>query len=374
LNDALTVVETQLAQATCPEDLFGANPDGVRIAYHQLARMVHPDVHPTEPDRAGKIFGGIGEWYALATQRIEAGTYGDRAPKSPVFEPTPITIGTTTHLLTAKLGDDIFTTIYEAGTKVVGGQTRRLLARVVRAPSDAGRLDREARALLRFAQKDPEPEREAFYRVQRAYVPGYEGGFQLRGAGSTRYRGSLLSVPEGRAFTIQELREKKFPAGIEPKHVWWIYRRLLLTLWMGHLHGYVHGAVTPDHVLIYPKEHGLVLLDWTCHAEYEKERITALDPRWKAFVPPEVFDKKNPTPATDLFMATATAFYALGGDPATRTVPGPSLHPDLLRDLRQAMDPKPAKRPQDAEKFHNRFGETLERAFGPRIFAEFVVP
>jgi hypothetical protein len=256
----------------------------------------------------------------------------------------------------------------------VNGQNRRLLARVVRAPSDADRLDREARALLQMTQKDPQPNREAFFQVQRAYVPTYEGGFQLRGAGSTRNRGSLLSIPESRALTIQQLRERKFPAGIEPKHVWWIYRRLLLTLWMGHLHGYVHGAVTPDHVLVYPKEHGLVLLDWTCHAEYRKERITAMDPRWKTFVPPEVIAKMNPTPSTDLFMAAATAFYALGGDPATRAVPDPSLHPDLLRELRQAMDPHPSKRPQDAEKFHNRFGEALERAFGPRKFSEFIVP
>jgi hypothetical protein len=374
LNDTLSIVEARIASANCPEDLFGVNPDGVKSAYHQIARTVHPDLHPGESDRASRIFGDVGEWYALAVRRIERGTYGDRAPKTPAFDPVPITIGKTTYTLTAKMGDDIFTTIYEAGTKVVGGQTRRLLARVVRAPSDAGRLDREARALLGLAQKDPEPEREAFFHVQRAYVPAYDGGFQLRGAGSTRYRGALLSIPEGRAFTLQELREKKFPAGIEPKHVWWIYRRLLLTLWMGHLHGYVHGAVTPDHVLVYPKEHGLVLLDWTCYAEYKKERITAIDPRWSEFIPPEVFDKKNPTPATDLFMATATAFYALGGDPTTCAVPGPPLHADILRDLRQALDPNPSKRPQDAEKFHNRFGETLERAFGSRQFAEFVVP
>ncbi len=373
MNDTLAVVEFQLAQATCPEDLFGVHSHGVKGAYHQIARMVHPDLHPTQQDRANRIFGDISEWHALATKRIEAGTYGDRAPKRPSFEPVPITIGATAYTLTAKTGDDIFTTNYEAGTKVVNGQTRRLLARVVRTPSDANRLEREARVLLRLAQTDRHPEREAFFRVQRAYVPAYEGGFQLRGAGSTRYRGSLLSLPEGRAFTIQELRERKFPTGIEPKHVWWIYRRLLLTLWMGHLHGYVHGAVTPDHVLVYPKEHGLVLLDWTCCAELKRERITAIDPRWKAFGPPEVFEKKIPTPATDLFMATATAFYALGGDPATRSCPNP-LHPDLLRNLRRAMAPNPSKRPQDVEKFHTLFGETLERAFGPRQFAEFLVP
>jgi hypothetical protein len=141
---------------------------------------------------------------------------------------------------------------------------------------------------------------------------------------------------------------------------------------MGHLHGYVHGAVTPDHVRIYPKEHGLVLLNWTCCAEFQKERITAIDPRWKAFVPPEVFNKKNPTPATDLFMATATACYALGGDPEARVFP--SLHRDLLALMRRAMEANPFKRPQDAEKFHNQFGEALERAYGPRKFAEFVVP
>ena len=31
-----------------------------------------------------------------------------------------------------------------------------------------------------------------------------------------------------------------------------------------HINGVIHGAVLPEHLLIHPEFHGLVLIDWTC--------------------------------------------------------------------------------------------------------------
>ena len=44
-----------------------------------------------------------------------------------------------------------------------------------------------------------------------------------------------------------------------------MWRRLLTALGWAHRARLVHGAVFPEHVLIHPELHGLVLVDW-CYA------------------------------------------------------------------------------------------------------------
>ena len=50
--------------------------------------------------------------------------------------------------------------------------------------------------------------------------------------------------------------------GVDPRDAAWMWRRLLVALGFAHRAGVLHGAVLPEHVLIHPGEHGLVLVDW----------------------------------------------------------------------------------------------------------------
>lgn len=50
--------------------------------------------------------------------------------------------------------------------------------------------------------------------------------------------------------------------GIDPRHSVWIWRRILDTLGYVHEQGWIHGSVNPDHLLIQPRDHGILLIGW----------------------------------------------------------------------------------------------------------------
>ena len=71
-----------------------------------------------------------------------------------------------------------------------------------------------------------------------------------------------------------------------------------------HRAGVVHGAVLPEHVLIHPGEHGLVLVDW-CYSRRRPAQTAARAGRpAPRRYPPEVPAAARPPPATDIYLAT----------------------------------------------------------------------
>lgn len=350
----------KLDEATCPEEVFDGvvTSDGLTRAYHRLARLIHPDaVAPEVREESARRFARLVTWRERAEAKLKAGTWGDRKPH---FDPVTLIVEGRTLTLSGILAEGLISTVYEA---TWNGEPcdLRVVAKLVREPGDNDLVEREWTALHEIRQpfRDPIAERE-FFAVQRAYVPVPLARFTILDAQRRRRDGILLGVPAGRAFTAQSLRTEKFPGGIEPKHVWWITRRLLLTLWMAHLQGRIHGAITPDHVLIYPEQHGLVLLDWTASARIGAEFVPLADPTWD--VPPEVTAKALASVPTDLYGAATVALYLLGDQEK-------NVAPPIRRLLARCRDPRPGRRPQDAERLHGLLGDLL----GKREFAEFVV-
>ena len=144
---------------------------------------------------------------------------------------------------------------------------------------------------------------------------------------------------------------------------------MLLTLFLAHRSGFVHGAVTPDHVLVFPEEHGLVLLDWTAAARLGRERVPLADSVYEAFLPPELLARAMAKPSMDLYMAAATALHLLGGDVRTKQLP-PHISEPIAAELLRCLAPAERYRPQDAFELHEAFG----RALGRREFVPMTVP
>lgn len=53
------------------------------------------------------------------------------------------------------------------------------------------------------------------------------------------------------------------PGGVKGEVVVWLLKRLLELLGFVHAAGYAHGAITPAHVLVHPRDHGAMLVGWT---------------------------------------------------------------------------------------------------------------
>ncbi|AGL19793.1 serine/threonine protein kinase [Actinoplanes sp. N902-109] len=149
---------------------------------------------------------------------------------------------------------------------------------------------------------------------------------------------------------------------LDPRDVAWMWRRLLTGLGWAHRAGLVHGAIVPEHVLIHPGEHGVVLVDW-CYSVPTGGTVTAIVARHRAAYPPEIPAKQPATAATDIHMATGLML---------RLIDNP---PDRMRRFAAGCRyAAPRMRPQDAWQLLTEFDELLEDLYGPRRFRPFALP
>jgi hypothetical protein len=283
------------------------------------------------------------------------------------------------HTLGAPHADGDIAALYRVGP--AGGPP--CLAKIARSADDDDLVAREAAALRRIARLgDPR---------YGAYLPTLEGTGRLTGAedeGITR-RVNILGRLDGFA-TLAQVRAA-YPDGIDVRDAAWMWRRLLVALGYAHRAGVAHGAVLPEHVLIHPAEHGLVLVDWCYSATPDADdgavvgrppssplsddparRIPAMVARYAAWYPPEVARREVPGAATDLALASRCMAYLLG-DPEPDRLRG-QVPAALRRFLTGCLLPAPSQRPDDAWALLAELDELLARLYGPRRFRPFHLP
>lgn len=73
---------------------------------------------------------------------------------------------------------------------------------------------------------------------------------------------TVVGWRSGFVHTLEEVGERH-PQGVKGEIVVWLLKRLLELLGFVHQAGYAHGAITPAHVLVHPRDHGAMLVGWT---------------------------------------------------------------------------------------------------------------
>lgn len=231
----------------------------------------------------------------------------------------------------------------------------RALVKLPRDPADGGLVEREAVALRQL----PKDGAGGFL----PYVPRLLDSFRHRGR-------TANAVQRLDGFhSLAEVRDA-YPDGLDPRDAAWMWRRLLVGLGFAHSAGVLHGAVLPEHVLIHPAQHGLVLVDWCysvpgCYHNVDPSgRVPAMVRRYADWYPPEVAARQVASPATDIYLATRCMTYLMG-DRAPRA---------LLRFARGCMVPSQRHRPDGAWRLLGELDEILEQLYGPRRFRPFTMP
>lgn len=313
--------------ARTPADLFGPYDAAAGSrAYHRLARIVHPDAGG--PREAFDRLTALWRAYGPVTITTRRGTYA--------LAPTPTR------------GD--LANLYDAGETLV---------KIPRDPGLNDLIEREAIA-LRQLPKDGDGR-------FLPYVPRLVESFRHRdeATGAERRANAI-----GRLDGFRSLAEVRaaYPDGVDPRDVAWMWRRLLVALGFAHRAGVLHGAVLPEHVLIHPGEHGLVLVDWCysvpgCHPD-RSGRVPAMVTRRADWYPPEVAAREPAGPGTDVYLATRCMTHLMAGraPKALRAF----AHGCLLTAER--------RRPQDAWRLLTELDDLLERLYGPRRFRPFHLP
>jgi hypothetical protein len=132
--------------------------------------------------------------------------------------------------------------------------TEMVALKIARDGSDHARIGREWSSLGELSKMERDGEvhfkRLLPQRVLQGKVDGSE-----RPASVFRWR-------SGFHWTFEDaLAEHK--GGVDPRAAVWLWKRVLDVLGWIHQGGWVHGAIVPAHLLIHPRDHGVVLVGWS---------------------------------------------------------------------------------------------------------------
>jgi hypothetical protein len=296
-----------------PHDLFGT--DAAR-AYRRLAQLTHPDICPGD-GRAARAFAKL---TALWRQHQDG------------------------HGALVARGD--IANLYQ----VADG-----LLKLARDPADNDLMRAETVALAALRTR-AEPRFQAYFpglvRAQRRRDPG--SGVERRATVIARLAG-FRSLAEVRG---------AFPGGLDPRDAAWMWRRLLVALGAAHRAELIHGAVLPEHVMIHPGEHGLVLIDWCYSGPAPALRVRTVVKRYLDWYPPEVLAGDPAGPDLDIWLATRCMTELVG----------PRMPARMAAFARGCQLASPSRRPADAWALLAELDELLGRLYGPRTFRPFAIP
>ena len=353
----LQAIIIMLDKAVCPEDIFGVlNGEPLAIKFRKLAKQVHPDLFPSaEKEKAEEAFKSLQSWYEKAESKVAAGTYGDRAS-------TEVSIQTKTDLyqVTKRLAKGDICEVYLASNKA----KKDVVLKVTRTPVNNDLTANEAKTLTHM-RADDSPAKDLKI---MAHIPQLLDSFELRDAKVKKRVNVLNYTPK--CYTLAQVREA-YPHGLQLADAAWMFNRMLGALLAAHQSHVVHGAVVPDHFIVFPEDHNGVLLDWN-YAVAPGGTIKAITPAWRSFYPPEVLAKKPVQPGTDLYMAANCLMFLLGGNVQSHEFPSSLAYP--VRGLLRSCWLSQPHRPQSAFDLHKDFGELLKAIYGRPKFRPFVMP
>jgi hypothetical protein len=251
------------------------------------------------------------------------------------------------------------------------------LVKVARDARSNDRVANEAAVLRHLHAADAEGKFVPF-------LPAVEASFRFDdGAGAAPRLASVLRLHPGidapdELYTLGEVRAA-YRDGLDPRDVAWVWRRLLNVLGFAHHHGVVHAAVLPPHVLVEPREHKLVLIDW-CAATHAAaagagggEGLTILDDGYGDWYRAAAADPaRPPTPALDVALGARCMIDLLGGDPVRAEVPPTTVPPGLVQHFYRCAAgtlPRP-----DAWQLLREFDHLIESLWGARRFRPLAMP
>ncbi len=329
-----------LERATIAAEVLGRDTEG---QYRRLAKLCHPDLFPPGPeqDKATKVFRRLTE---LRDAAMQAAT--------PQVVPSP----TRQYELVKQLAAGDLADVHLAVADGV-----RYVVKITRPAGGNPLMAAEARHLKLLTTRCGD-------RRYREYLPNLVETFAVPGTEGDR-QANVFVYREG-FYTLEELR-RKHTAGLDARHLAWIFKRMLAVIGFAQTCGLVHGAVVPPHVMLHAENHGLQLLDWI-HGVRAGSVLTFIPTAYRDWYPSEVSQREPVGPATDIFLAAKCLIYVAGGDPAAGRWPD-AVPLEMQRFVDTCLFAAPRMRPQNAWDLHEEFDELLVRLYGPPKYHRLVM-
>lgn len=205
------------------------------------------------------------------------------------------------------------------------------------------------------------------------FVPRLLESFAYAAAGTLPRQANLLAYdpragdPRG-FYSLAEVRAA-YPAGLDARDAAWMFRRVLHALSLIHANDLAHGAVVPNHILIEPNHHQLILIGWTSAQPFAarwRSGSDAIAKRWISISSESAGD-------ADLILAAKTFVELVGGDPQSMTMP-PTCEPAIARFFERCVAGRDVSGSRTALKLLADFDRLIEALWGPRTFRPFAMP
>ncbi len=400
MNARLETVYKRLKAAAAigrPEDAFGKLKGttmeerlaSAKIVFRQLAKIAHSDKYIDAAERAvaTEAFKLLGELRVVMEDRVKVGLYGSPTKTTPPAPKKAAPIVIVSGKLSVVVGDLLHkgatTAIYDGSAQLQGAPAQAVLVKVVSTDRDNDLLEREAKALKAMIKKAKAGAADATGKklAEQAlfYIPTLIASiaFAEPGKKGKRVANVFQKTPklEQGWSTLEEVRAA-YPDGVSTRVAAFIWNRMLEGLIFAHSAGIIHGALTPNHVLVHAQSHAGRIIDWTaaCTMGTGEAPPYAETERFPGFHPAEIIDPAGmPSPASDIYMVAALIVYILGGDPKDMTLPS-TVEDPFKELLNRCLQPKRTNRPGAALEVYNKFRRVREDLFGPPKFVEFRMP
>lgn len=244
--------------------------------------------------------------------------------------------------------------------------TERVLIKVLRAADDRELLEREQTA-LEALEKSRAKGSAHFTRLLPQRVHCGVARLGLHGDGGERH----VAVMRWRSGFVHTMRDvlDAHRGGVSAETSVWMWKRMLEQLGWVHASGWVHGAVLPQHLLVHARDHGVLLVGWSCSVRPGEALPGALASE-RALYPDEAWDGGPVWPHVDIAMSARVVLKALGGDGAR----APSSVPAPLAALLERQARGEAGVADDAWELKDRLDAVAGEVFGPPRFVPFAMP
>ena len=368
MDPELEPIYLRISQAKHPEDVFGYEDIVLPVEtlltylgkeYDQLKVVVRPDAYknPNDIDAAAEAQEALKRFYKEGQRRIRDMSYGilGFGAERPSSARHSFDVGDNRYYVGELLRASEHTKLYRGFLQRHGLSLGEVVLKVADGLAANSRIEREMRVIsVLHTQKVP----------QWRHLPFVLDRFQAAGK-----KGLVFRKMHG--FSLREVREhSEHYRGVDQRHVVWMLDRMLSALGYVHSMGVVYGGITPDHVMIQPKNHNLFFAGGWAGAAHNpalsKERVE--DPS-EVFSAPEVIARGEIGPWSDIYSLGKLAIWLLGGNPVTEEIPS-SVEKPIQEFLRDLLVQGPESRPSDAWELYHIQCE-IKDSLWPRKFLHF---
>lgn len=311
--------------------------------YRTLMMQCHPDKFASSDSlirhMAEEIASVINEMYALAVNEIKSGCKPSaKKPEERVilFE---IKTKNNLYLVHDHSVEGEYASIY---TGTCG--TDSVCVKIVHEKSDNKLLMNEVKVMKRLTHKS---------------LPAFLDVFKT----SDGTMGLVMREIDG--YDLTQIREK-YADGLSPRHVCWIFERLLSVLGFMHINKILHGNIEPSNVMVRPRDHNSFLIDFLFSLIEPMDSGETVGVYSEEYSHREIAGKYAPMPHHDLYSLAKCMIYLLGGNVENNKIPS-EVNITLRRFILEFIHCKVT----DAWQKHKELRDLRKKVLGHKGFVTF---